>query len=51
MFVITARLSSVSVTVPATISQRGVGWTQVVKPPLVMRYVVGPIFSIVSPQK
>ncbi len=32
---------------PLTISQRGVGCTQVVKPPFVMRYLSGPIFSIV----
>ena len=38
-------------TVPACRSQRGVGWTQVVKPPLVILYFFGPIFSIVSPKK
>ena len=37
MFFRTARFSSVSVTEFATISQRGVGCTQVVKPPWVMR--------------
>ena len=31
--------------------QRGVGCTQVVKPPLVILYFFGPIFSIVSPWK
>ena len=29
--------------------QRGVGCTQVVKPPLVIWYLRGPSFSIVSP--
>ena len=38
-------------TVPASRSQRGVGCTQVEKPPLVILYFFGPIFSIVSPKK
>ncbi len=32
-------------------SHRGVGWTHVVKPPLVMVYFFGAIFSTVSPKK
>ena len=36
---------------PACRSQRGVGCTQVEKPPLVIRYFFGPIFSIFSPKK
>ena len=43
--------SSVNVTESETSSQRGVGCTHVVKPPWVMRYVLGPSFSIDSPQK
>ena len=31
--------------------QRGVGWTQVVNPPWMMRYFFGPIFWSSSPQK
>ena len=31
--------------------QRGVGCTQVVKPPFVILYFLGPIFSMVSPKK
>ena len=38
-----------STTVPDVISQRGFGCTQVVKPPLVIRYFRSPIFSMVSP--
>ena len=36
---------------PACSSQRGVGCTHVVKPPFVIRYFFGPIFSTVSPKK
>ena len=36
---------------PAWRSQRGVGCTHVEKPPLVILYFFGPIFSIFSPKK
>ncbi len=39
------------ITVDEWSSQRGVGCTQVVKPPLVILYFLGPVFSIVSPKK
>ena len=35
---------------PAFRSQRGVGWTHVEKPPFVILYFFGPIFSIFSPK-
>src|SRR4029078_7255626 len=35
----------------ALMSQRGVGCTQAEKPPLVILYFFGPIFSTVSPKK
>src|SRR5947207_1845532 len=38
-------------TVSACRSQRGVGCTQVEKPPLVIRYFFTPIFSTLSPKK
>ena len=38
-------------TVSACRSQRGVGWTQVEKPPLEIRYFFTPIFSTLSPKK
>ena len=50
-FVSVACFSSVSTTELATSCQRGVGCTQVVNPPCVIRYVRGPSFSMVSPQK
>ncbi len=37
-------------TVPACRSHRGVGCAHVEKPPLVILYLRGPIFSIVSPK-
>ena len=40
-----------STTVSACRSQRGVGCTHVVKPPFVILYFFGPIFSTVSPKK
>ena len=43
--------SRFSTTVDEWSSQRGVGCTQVVKPPFVIRYFFGPVFWMVSPKK
>ena len=43
--------SRFSTTVAEWSSQRGVGCTQVVKPPFVMRYFFAPVFWMVSPKK
>ena len=42
-------LGAGSTTLPLVTSQRGVGWTHVVKPPLVMRYFRAPSFSSFAP--
>ena len=48
-FFSSAYLSTRIVVVVVTASHRGVGWTQVVKPPCVILYLSGPRRSIVSP--